>query len=133
MTAGVVIAAATPASPSTRLRSSTKTPEPSPSVAAPMSTARSGHAAALTYDGYVVLAGGFNGGRSLQLTSSIRYLETVTTSQAALATPRAGLTATTLLNGNILVLSAARAPPASSRPQNSTIRFKTQLRRRRTP
>jgi hypothetical protein len=91
------------------------------SPGAPMSTPRRGHAAAeaseivLKQDHRVVIAGGNNGAADL---ASIELYDHVTNAMsvfpAAMANPRAGLTATPLLKGQILLAGGSIAGSATA-------------------
>src|SRR5439155_21503827 len=66
-----------------------------------------GHAAALSYDSLVVIAGGFNGSHALASVDVFNPFENRVASGASLAIARAGHSATTLLDGKILFAGGA--------------------------
>ncbi len=77
--------------------------------ASSLTSARTGHAAALTYDNLVVVAGGFDGTAPLASIDIYDPNFDTVTAGTAMSAGRAGLSATTLLDGKILLAGGAGA------------------------
>ena len=72
-----------------------------------LTSPRIGHAAALTYDDFVVIAGGFDGTNPLASIDIYDPNVDTVTAAASMSAARAGLSATTLLDGKILLAGGA--------------------------
>src|SRR5204863_3924861 len=72
-----------------------------------LTSVRTGHAAALLYDGTVLITGGYDGAKALASVDMFDPYSNVAFEIGALATARAGHSATTLLDGKVAVIGGA--------------------------
>jgi len=91
------------------------------SSGAPLSSARKNHAAALLHDGRVAIAGGMGVGSDGQTPLPLNTIDiydpvanTAAPFAAAMSAPRVGLSATTLLKGQVLLAGGGTASGAAS-------------------